>query len=63
MHLIPELRLGAGQDGTPQDFANLMGHKWFESINSELRKCFSEPVPLQFEPKIFYAAKDHKKKL
>jgi serine/threonine protein kinase len=62
LHLQPSLRLGAGKEGTPQDFYNLMNHSWFSSI-TDIKRCFSEPVPLNFEPTLLYATKDHKKKL
>ena len=33
MHLQPDLRLGAGKKDTPQDFTNLIEHKWFKDLN------------------------------
>lgn len=45
----PELRLGAGEPGTPQAFKNLKEHAWFSGLG-DLNTLYTMSVPLKFQP-------------
>ena len=58
--LQPEIRLGAGQNGSPQDFKSLKSHPWFKIIQKDyqeidLSKLFQLQVPLEKHPRAPYA--------
>ena len=58
MQMQPELRLGAGSDGSPQSFDNLIGHPWFSQFTSRkditVHEFYQQEIPLIFEPTPIY---------
>ena len=58
----PSMRLGAGQDGTPQSFAELKKHPWLQD-DWDIDNIMRSSVLKDFQPNPIYATDNQKRKL